>query len=212
MTSTSQDPLSTALCPTSLCTAVSHLSCLSRHFLDTEPYSSHSDIIPRGGKCNSCHSYILWGDIIRGCYRRRDGGVTPDAELEDADDREEDMGQLFGGEIEDEAANLPLSPGKSSAPARGTKKRPKARAAAGSSKAAAPYSTLAVHAPSHEREHFDLDAISSCSDEQESDDGRPQWHSALHRKVPSRSTSSQPASTTLRVQTREGITFATPGR
>ena len=27
-------------------------------------------MIPRGGHCKSCKQYTLWGDVIRGCYRR----------------------------------------------------------------------------------------------------------------------------------------------
>jgi structure-specific endonuclease subunit SLX1 len=27
-------------------------------------------MVPRGGHCKSCKEYILWGDVIRGCYRR----------------------------------------------------------------------------------------------------------------------------------------------
>ena len=27
-------------------------------------------MVPRGGHCKSCMEYTLWGDVIRGCYRR----------------------------------------------------------------------------------------------------------------------------------------------
>ena len=27
-------------------------------------------MVPRGGDCKSCKEYTLWGDVIRGCYRR----------------------------------------------------------------------------------------------------------------------------------------------
>ena len=158
-----------ALCPASSCTAVSHLSCLSRRFLDAQPASSSADIIPRGGTCKSCNNYILWGDVIRGCYRRREGGVVPDAELEDADDRD-DLGQLFGADFEDEDD---ASPELTKPPARPrTKKRARSRAVPSTSKRA-PYSTLAAQVSDAEREHFDLDAISSDSN---SDDEHSRWH------------------------------------
>jgi len=48
--------------------AVSHLTCLSQDFLTDS--SGTSEIIPRGGHCRSCHNYVLWGDVVRGCYRR----------------------------------------------------------------------------------------------------------------------------------------------
>ncbi|RPD61793.1 hypothetical protein L227DRAFT_562759 [Lentinus tigrinus ALCF2SS1-6] len=150
------DPLSVALCPSSPCTAVSHLSCLSRHFLDAQPASSSADIIPRGGACPSCGTYVLWGDIVRGCYRRREGGVVPDAELEDADDRD-DLGQLFGADFVNEDEDATPGPTKPSAQPR--RKAARSRAGPGASKGAQ-YSTMAACASGDEREHFDLDAIS----------------------------------------------------
>jgi hypothetical protein len=36
--------------------------------------------VPRGGECISCREYTLWGDVIRGCYRRSASGATPVAE------------------------------------------------------------------------------------------------------------------------------------
>ncbi|KAJ7647581.1 hypothetical protein FB45DRAFT_893830 [Roridomyces roridus] len=72
------DHLKTTLCPTSGCTAVSHISCLSRDFL-----ASHTGMIPRGGVCKSCRTYVLWGDIVRGMYRRSAGGTV---QLEGDDD------------------------------------------------------------------------------------------------------------------------------
>ncbi|KAI0366586.1 hypothetical protein BV20DRAFT_952080 [Pilatotrama ljubarskyi] len=171
-----QDPLATALCPTTKCTAVSHLACLSRHFLSSEPSASTSDILPRGGTCTECQSYILWGDIIRGCYRRRQGGAIPENEPEELDDHEDDgHGHLFG-EAEDgeelEGASRP-KPAEPAAQPR-TKKRPTKRGWSASTRKPASNSTAASHASSDdEREHFDLDAISSCEEESESGDNLP---------------------------------------
>ncbi|KAF8971025.1 hypothetical protein BDZ97DRAFT_1333660 [Flammula alnicola] len=64
----STDPLSTTLCPSTGCVAVSHLKCLSEKFLSEEP--GRTAMIPRGGHCQSCGNYTLWGDVVRGCYRR----------------------------------------------------------------------------------------------------------------------------------------------
>ena len=63
-----QSSLSTALCPSSNCHAVSHLKCLSQYFVDQE--DRPTTMVPRGGHCKSCKLYTLWGDVIRGCYRR----------------------------------------------------------------------------------------------------------------------------------------------
>lgn len=85
-----QDALSTALCPQPACTAVSHLACLSTHFLAEQ--ASATTIVPRGGHCVSCRNYILWGDVVRGSYRRMAG----DAVCEPEDDvLPEDDGELF---------------------------------------------------------------------------------------------------------------------
>ncbi|KAI0786976.1 hypothetical protein C8Q75DRAFT_255636 [Abortiporus biennis] len=84
--------LTIALCPTTTCTSVAHLDCLASHFLaapgPSSTDASKSELIPRGGCCPSCHTYILWGDVIRGCYRRHQGDAIAldDVEDEDADD------------------------------------------------------------------------------------------------------------------------------
>lgn len=46
-------------------------------------------MIPRGGACPSCGEWTLWGDLIRGCYRRKTGAVNDVArEAQDLSDRE----------------------------------------------------------------------------------------------------------------------------
>lgn len=47
------------------CGLVSHVICLSVHFLDKNEY------VPIEGKCPRCNENYLWGDIVRkfkGCY------------------------------------------------------------------------------------------------------------------------------------------------
>lgn len=89
----SSDHLSMSLCPSDPCTSVAHLVCLARHFRLSD---GTSELIPRGGSCPSCKEYVLWGDIIRACYRRSVGGqgVEEQAEQEEdaeiTDDEEED--------------------------------------------------------------------------------------------------------------------------
>lgn len=51
-------------------------------------------MIPRGGHCTSCRNYILWGDIVRGSYRRDAGGCIPqsaDDEQDEANTSESDL-------------------------------------------------------------------------------------------------------------------------
>lgn len=84
------DALTTCLCPTPECTTVSHIICLSRHFLNGDA----ENMIPRGGHCTSCRNYILWGDIVRGSYRRDTGGSVPqpaDDEQDEASTSESDL-------------------------------------------------------------------------------------------------------------------------
>ena len=98
-----QEPLETSLCPSLHCTSVTHLSCLSQYFLQSQaikrPKQNISELIPRGGDCKSCGNYILWGDVIRGSYRRframqkaEDGGdniVEDDLFVSDEDELSE---------------------------------------------------------------------------------------------------------------------------
>ncbi|KAI0649833.1 hypothetical protein C8Q79DRAFT_350476 [Trametes meyenii] len=185
------DPLAVALCPAMACKAVSHLACLSHRFLSEESPAS-SDIIPRGGTCKACHSYILWGDIIRGCYRRRQGGVAPENELEEPDDQEGRPGQLFGeaGEEEVELEGASKRRKAASQPRPATKKRPRGRPPSASKPAS--YSTVASRESSSEREHFDLDAISTC-DEESSGDDLPWMREQAQRKSSVRPLSSTSA-------------------
>ncbi|KIY53082.1 hypothetical protein FISHEDRAFT_69223 [Fistulina hepatica ATCC 64428] len=83
LTNYASEPLSTALCPHSSCTAVSHLDCLAQDFLSSE--AEGLALIPRGGVCRSCGAYNLFGDYVRGCYRRFSGTVT--SAVEDEDDQ-----------------------------------------------------------------------------------------------------------------------------
>ncbi|KAJ6497838.1 hypothetical protein C8R45DRAFT_984418 [Mycena sanguinolenta] len=98
----STDHLKTTLCPNTGCTAVSHISCLSQDFLSSQ--TSDTGMIPRGGHCKSCRQYILWGDVIRGIYRRSAGGALA-AEEEGDDDA------LFLSDIESDGA-VPLKSAK----------------------------------------------------------------------------------------------------
>lgn len=87
-----QDTLSVALCPAPSCTATSHLSCLCSDFLKHEHTSPEGPaIVPRGGECRSCQTYVLWGDVIRGCYRRKGGGAPASESDNDGDDAEEEL-------------------------------------------------------------------------------------------------------------------------
>jgi hypothetical protein len=70
-----------ALCSEQGCTATAHLACLSHHFVEKQP---DYGIIPRGGSCPGCSSYVLWGDILRGCHcRHAEITTTPESEEDD---------------------------------------------------------------------------------------------------------------------------------
>lgn len=93
-------------------------------------------LIPRGGTCPACKTYTLWGDVIRGCYRRfsvstGEGGSG----LDDAD-----MKNLG-------SATPSSAKQKRRKPARTRQKKKKA---------------TSEHIPSEDGEVFDIDNI-SCS-------------------------------------------------
>ncbi|KAH8112308.1 hypothetical protein DFH11DRAFT_1879370 [Phellopilus nigrolimitatus] len=124
-----EDQLTLALCPAPACSGIAHLSCLARRFLEDEaqsrshatpdaPASCGSALIPRGGSCPSCSSYVLWGDVVRGCYRRwagAQGGIV----MADVDEEEID-GQKAAGEGEEDETEAP--PVKTPKKARGKAK------------------------------------------------------------------------------------------
>lgn len=90
-----KEHLAVSLCPHTECQGVAHISCMSHSFLEDErsaqssPGAGTSQLIPRGGACPSCRTYTLWGDIIRGCYRRF---VTAKSGVEATVQEEEDDG------------------------------------------------------------------------------------------------------------------------
>ncbi|KAG6866649.1 hypothetical protein C0991_000759 [Blastosporella zonata] len=137
------DALSTALCPSASCTAVSHITCLSKKFLGT----STTALIPRGGTCSSCNTYILWGDIVRGSYRRMVGGVP--TELPDLEEDE-----MFVSDSEScETSRSPV------------KKKTSKKAKAPTSKAQKPRQLGRTKASSSEGELFDIHGASSTHEQ-----------------------------------------------
>lgn len=157
-----QDPMTIALCPSTNCTTVSHLSCLCSDFLEHERSTNAKPgrlaMIPRGGECRSCRTYILWGDVIRGCYRRR-GDDAPQLEEDDMEDEEEQS-------LED-AENGPPPTRRPSKKARGkTASRRRGGAAPRKRPAALP------EEGSSEGEFFDLNNVSGSSEE-DSAGGQP---------------------------------------
>ena len=99
-------PLESSLCTTDNCTAVSHLTCLATSFIEAGGIST--DMMPRGGNCRSCGTYTMWGDIIRGCYRRQAGGAIVTEEDEEAS--EEELNAAVENETTDDASEDDIQP------------------------------------------------------------------------------------------------------
>ncbi|KAI0319349.1 hypothetical protein OF83DRAFT_817873 [Amylostereum chailletii] len=153
------EPLASALCPATGCTAVSHLTCLAQSF--SRSRSSQHGLVPRGGDCPACGAYTLWGDVIRGCYRRHSGKALP--EPDEADELY--MGEVFGSDHDGEvklSGSLPL------APLPHAKRKGKAtpsHAGKAGKRARPPRSRALYTAVSSDEETFDLNAISSDGSE-----------------------------------------------
>ncbi|KAJ3975412.1 hypothetical protein EV361DRAFT_503113 [Lentinula raphanica] len=84
LTNYTSEPLTHALCPHHSCEGTAHLLCLSRYFLKQ---GSAESMVPRGGNCPSCSNFVLWGDIVKGCYRRAAGEAVSVEEDEEALDK-----------------------------------------------------------------------------------------------------------------------------
>ncbi|KAJ3571004.1 hypothetical protein NP233_g4044 [Leucocoprinus birnbaumii] len=52
------------------------------------PFNLGKGLLPRGGTCTSCGNYTLWGDIVRGCYRRQAGRAVPEVDADEAVEEE----------------------------------------------------------------------------------------------------------------------------
>lgn len=189
-----------ALCPAHDCIAYSHLTCLAPTFLSqARPVTSELSMIPRGGTCSQCLEYVLWGDIVRGCYRRRTGGygaaVDQSAIVEEA---EQEAGD--GGEVLEEVlkAHPKSSPRKRKSPAAKTAKTasPKRR-------------NKKIQASSEsEGEFFDLDGVSG-SDSVSSHLSRSS-HTAKEPK-PSPHTRGRPPGAKLKRKRRSALSDARSG-
>ena len=89
-------------------------------------------MLPRGGNCRSCGSYTLWGDVIRGCYRRHQGGEAPQLEESDREEGDIEAEAQSDDPAEDVVPTIPVVPVPKKAPrtrvAKGeTIKRPRGR-------------------------------------------------------------------------------------
>ncbi|KAL1721898.1 hypothetical protein EV715DRAFT_270768 [Schizophyllum commune] len=105
ITEYTSDPLTTTLCPTTGCMSTAHLMCLSQEWLAAEP--DNQGLIPRGGHCRDCKSYVLYGDIIRGSYRRAAGkAVVLEDDDEDGNGAEEEEVQE---DISEDDGDLPVA-------------------------------------------------------------------------------------------------------
>ena len=86
-----QDPVTVCMCPTVACNSITHILCLSDHFQAQDPLSP---IIPRGGNCPTCQTWVSWGDIVKGMYRRKAGRaieVEEDLDHEGDEDGDSDL-------------------------------------------------------------------------------------------------------------------------
>jgi len=82
-----QDPLTVSVCSTTLCYAVSHITCLAGSFLSQDDSDA---IIPRGGHCSRCYEWTLWGDVIRGADRRKFGALAAEQSDEGTEEDEDE--------------------------------------------------------------------------------------------------------------------------
>ncbi|KAJ1301119.1 hypothetical protein OPQ81_003532 [Rhizoctonia solani] len=100
------DHLRVALCPQTGCKAVSHLDCLAQSFLKHP--SNPPGLIPRGGVCESCNQYTLWGDVVRGCYRRARASLQQPSSEQESEGDDEETAEI-GDDLSRHLENLQIS-------------------------------------------------------------------------------------------------------
>jgi len=173
-----QEPLTTALCPSATCVGVSHLNCLSGHFLKEQPEAPNTQLIPRGGYCPSCKNYTLWGDVVKGSYRRLQSaegntlGVVAEPDDMFVSDEEDDL--VTPKKTKKAAAKSPKGTKKSTSASPSTSKRRKSRSTSKTigktkitsarSKSRPRSSTSGSSDGSSEGEEFDFSRIVSSSE------------------------------------------------
>jgi structure-specific endonuclease subunit SLX1 len=60
------------ICTGANCTSVSHVRCLSKHFLRSAP---QNQVLPKSGQCPSCHEDLAWLDLMKDLSLRARGQV-----------------------------------------------------------------------------------------------------------------------------------------
>ncbi|MBW0470245.1 hypothetical protein O181_009960 [Austropuccinia psidii MF-1] len=87
-----EESLLYAVCFSSICFMSAHLLCLSKHFLNGAPHPTSQSsspprrVLPDRGFCPACSIDLRWGELIKGCYRRKTGKVTEDCSSQAEDD------------------------------------------------------------------------------------------------------------------------------
>ena len=130
-------------------------------------------MIPRGGQCKGCQEYVLWGELVKGCYRREKGGaggIPP--EVED----DPDVTQSGSSSGVDQVYTETPRRGRGRPPGKAKASTKKPQPAAGSESG----------------EFFDLDAVSSATEDSEGSRaivsppkrGRPRKVPAVARTLP----------------------------
>ena len=77
-----QDPVTVCLCPRAhAIRSLAHIACLSEHFYTRGPPRA-APLIARGSACPTCSTWVSWGDIVKGMYRRKAGRAV---QVEDDD-------------------------------------------------------------------------------------------------------------------------------
>lgn len=122
----------------------------------------------------SCRSYVLWGDVIRGCYRRSQGNKAP--QLEESD-REEGGIEAEVQSDEDLIPMIPVVPTpRKTSRIRVTKgeiaKRPRGKKTPNSSNATTKRAA-AVTKNDSGGENFDIDGFTDLDDSESEVEHRP---------------------------------------
>jgi len=91
------------LCPAGDCTYVAHLLCIAP--LCTPP----TELLPKAGQCPDCDTRIIWGEVIRGSYARRERSEAEQEDLKKAQDRALRKGRRKKVDQGDESSSQAIS-------------------------------------------------------------------------------------------------------
>jgi hypothetical protein len=91
------------LCTAGDCEHVAHVLCIAPLF------TSSSELLPEAGHCPRCDTRIIWGELIRGCFARKEGSEAEQQDIQKALERALKKGRRKKVDVIEESSSQAIS-------------------------------------------------------------------------------------------------------